>query len=185
MLLQEKIKEWFTSLSEREKGMVLVAVIVTLMVGIENVYTPINERMTKQAKELDRLNKELQALPYALERYTKLQASKDLVEREFKGVEMKEGALAYLEGLVKTKAGIAEGFTIRDRTVRKFSEKYEQVPFAVNFRITDFPRLITFLEALTGGEQPLIVSQIELTRSRKADNLDVKIEVSSIRPATT
>lgn len=176
----QQASQYFAKLSGREKILVLVAAIGILFSGAYLIYSPIEEAFLEQSRQLEDTARNLQNVSAALARYKKLGARREEVEREFREVEIAEGALSYLEELVKTKAGVLNP-QISPKDMRDFGSEYEQAPFLIRFPIVDLARLVQFLETLVNGPKPFILASLDIKRRPAGDSLDVELEVSSIR----
>jgi len=175
-LLRESSKK----LSRREKLLVLFAVIFVAVSALNLIYGPIRDALVRQEDRYNETTQQLQYVAAALSRYQKLQIRRDEIEREFREVEIEEGALSYLEELVKTKAGVVNP-QISPRDIREFGSEYEQAPFSIKFPIVDLNRLVQFLEELVQGKKPFILASLDIKRRPAGDSLDVELEVSSLR----
>ena len=144
------------------------------------VYEPVREAFVAQETRYDETAQQLQYVAAALSRYQKLQVRRDEIERDFREVEIEEGALSYLEDLVKTKAGVVNP-QISPRDIRDFGSEYEQAPFLIRFPIVDLNRLVQFLEELVQGKKPFILASLDIKRRPAGDSLDIELEVSSLR----
>jgi hypothetical protein len=179
----EQLKAKFVGLSSRERGLILVASIAVGCMGLYQIYEPVNALFLSQNQRISSLEENVKALGPSLERYAKLRARKDIIEQEYREVEFKEGALSHLENLVKSKAGISTGFTIKDSPPKEFGGDYEQTSFSIKFTTSNLPSLIEFLRELAYGTRPMILGRLDIQRSRFAERLEVDLEVSSIRRA--
>lgn len=173
-------RQYFATLSSRERVLVAICGVAVLVSALYLIYAPIEESFAAQERELNDATLKLQNVAAALTRYQKLRARREEVEREFREVEISEGALSYLEELVKTKAGVLNP-QINPRDIRDFGSQYEQAPFQIRFPIVDLTRLVQFLETLVKGPKPFILASLDIKRRPAGDSLDVELEVSSIR----
>lgn len=180
----EKAKHWYESLSPRERLMVVAAAAIFFYVLAESVIVPIQTAYENQAKRSRATSLQMDSLPNVLERYVRYKERQKRTEDHYKSIVMNHGGLSYIESLVKKKAGIQAGFTIQDMTPRKFAEQYEQAPFRVSFKISDYKRLVDFLEAIVNGEKPLVLSDLKLRKSRNGDFISVESVISIIRRAS-
>lgn len=176
-----KLVNIFHALSAREKGLIVAGTFVLFLVGLYKVYEPVRDVFSQQIQDLQKVEGDARSASALLERYSKLKAKRDSIEREYKEVEFKEGALSHLENLVKNKAGVSAGFTIKDSPPVEFGGEYEQTLFSVKFTTTSLPGLVDFLKELSQGPKPMILGKVDIQRSRFADRLETDIDVSSIR----
>jgi hypothetical protein len=176
-----KAKARFVALSGRERVSIVVCLVAVGLMGLYQIYEPIDAGFRAQSQKLAQIEASVKSLGPALERFAKLRTRRDAIEQEYREVEFKEGALSHLENLVKVKAGISAGFTIKDAPPKEFGGDYEQTTFSIKFTTSNFPALIEFLRELTHGARPMILGRLDVQRSRFAERLEVDIEVSSIR----
>ena len=176
-----RAKEIYVALSPREKNLLVGGVSVLLIISVMIVNRPISSRFEEQSLELIKVQQDAHNIANELNRYQRLIQRRAEIEQDFKSVEIREGALSHLEGLIRSKAGIEQGqFTIKDQPPKPFGNQYEQAFFTVNFNTTNYPRLIDFLEELVDGPKPLVIKRLDLKRSRGGDRLEVELEISSI-----
>ena len=171
----------FKALTQREKIIIIVAVCAAVFMGLYQIYEPIRESFKAQTAKLVTLDENMRGVGVSIERYMKLKARRDKIEAEYKGIEFKEGALSHLETMLRSKSGITNGFQIKDNQPKEFAGNYEQTPFNIKFTTVSLDSLIDFLKELTHGPRPLIVSKIDLQKSKFADRLEVDIDASSIK----
>lgn len=171
----------FQALTQREKAIIVLAVSVALFMLCYQIYEPIRRVFREQADQLVALEGSMKTVAPGIERYVKLRARRDGIEEEYKEVEFKEGALSHLENLVKGKAGVTAGFTIKDNPPKEFGGNYEQTLFNIKFTTTNLESLVEFLRELTYGAKPLVVSKVDIQKSKFADRLEVDVDASSIR----
>ncbi len=177
----ERVLTLYRGLSPREKNLLLIGTAVMFLIVAMIVVRPISSRFNEQSLRLAAASADAAAIRDEMVRYLRLKQRRAEVEQEFKSVEIKEGALSYIEGLLRSKAGIDQGaFTIKDQPPKPFGTEYQQTSFSVSFTTTDYPHLIDFLQELVDGPKPLMVKKLDLKKSRSGDKLEVELEVSSI-----
>ncbi len=179
--LTRKGVAWFYALSQREQGMVVAGALVLMVVGLNQAYTPIRDVYTHQADRLAELHRHATAAPAVVERYSRLGARREQLEKRFKEIEFKEGALSYIENLVRQQPGVAPGFDIREGTPKAFGKSFEQQPFLVRFQTTNAAGFVEFLRSVTRGERSLLISKLEIQKPRRGDRLEVDLELNTIR----
>jgi hypothetical protein len=179
----EVLKNWYVDLSKREQLIVLAGCLFIVVAAIQmTVIDPLTAFIDDQEKELELARKDINALPHVLSRYKRLISRRENIEQMYKSIELSEGAFGHLESLVKNKAGIpAASFDIKENVPVKFGNQYEQIPYTISFKITDYPRLISFLEEVAHGEKPLVISSLDMRKSRLGDHIRVNIQVNSVK----
>ncbi len=182
--IKKQLGDYYKKLSGREKVIIAVAILMILISIIYPLQQEIRSAFSAQDRTWSELEDESKKVAASLARYAKLKNRQAAIELSYKEVEIKEGALSYLENLVRNKAGIASGFTIRDRPPREFAGSYEQTPFTIKFVITDYPRLIEFLKEITHGQHPMLLAGINVKKRPAGDALEVEIDVSGVRKIT-
>ncbi len=171
----------YRKLSGRERGIIGLLVVVAAGMGLWGIYEPIARRFDDQWTRLEKTLETVQTSSASLERYLKLKSRRDMIEREYRGVEIKEGAYAHIENLIRTKLGLSTGFTIKDSSPKSMGGNFEQITYTVKFPIPALQPLVDLLKEITTGERPLLLSSLEVVKNRRGDSLDVTFEVVSIR----
>lgn len=172
---------WFHALSQREQSIVVTGVVVLVAIGLNQAYTPISDAFGRQDDRLAELQRYASAAPAVIERYSRLGARKEQLEKRFKEIEFKEGALSYIENLVRQQPGVAPGFDIREGTTKEFGKSFEQQPFIVRFQTTNAAGFVEFLRSVARGERSLLISKLEIQKPRRGDRLEVDLELNTIR----
>ncbi|NDC39813.1 MAG: hypothetical protein EBZ48_17565, partial [Proteobacteria bacterium] len=149
-----RAKQQFAALSRREQSLIVAAALVAGFVGVYSIYEPIGAAFDHQAVELAEAQNRAKSVPGTLERFLKFQAKRDAIEGRYRKVEFEEGALSHLENLIRTKAMISSGFTIKDSSPRPFGGSYEQVPLAIRFSTSNLETLVDFLNEIVHGSRP-------------------------------
>lgn len=177
----EKAAAMYRGLSAREQYLLLGGSFVFCIIAALVIMQPISSMFGEQSLRLSKSLNDAATIRDNLVRFQRLKQRRAEVEQEFKSVEIKEGALSYIEGLLRAKAGIEQGaFTIKDQPAKPFGTEYQQTSFNINFTTTDYPHLIDFLQELVDGPKPLVLKKLDLKKSRGGDKLEVDLEVSSI-----
>ncbi|MBX7137274.1 MAG: hypothetical protein K1X83_04750 [Oligoflexia bacterium] len=180
----KQAKDYLAAMSGREKLLIGVGLIVLLGLALVQIYGSISAGFSSQSVEITRLERDLNDLSTLLDRYTKVKSRRDAIENQYKSVEINEGVYSHLENLIKKFALVDSGFTISENPQLKFGGNYLQLPFVVKFTTTNLKALVDFLKQIVEGPKPLVISRLNLTRSRGRDSLDVELEVSSIKRAS-
>lgn len=175
--------DWFHDSSQREKVLIVGGtVVVFLLVGHAVLVKPAFAFLEEQKIRLEEAEKNIKQLPYLLASYKRLINRQSAIKDLYKRIELSEGAFAHLEKLVEQKAGIpTSSFTIKEGSPVRFGDEYEQIPYTVKFRITDYPRLIEFLDEVMFGEKPLVISTLDMRTGRLGDHIQVDMQVTSVR----
>ena len=171
-------------LSGREIGLVAIAALAVVVIAGWTVAESVLESFNQQSIRIASLEESLKLLPSRIETYARNKAKRDAIEEQYKGIEIKEGARSYLESLVRDRAGVATGFTIKDASGGSFGKDYEQTIYTVKFTTANLQGLVDFLRELSFGKNPLIVGRLKIDMSARNDTLQVEIDVSSIKPRT-
>lgn len=182
--LWQRATSEYARFSARERALVIAATSTVFIIASYLVYEPIANAFSGQAMAIADAEQNVKRISLELERYAKYETRRREIESRYKEVEIKEGALSYLETLLKEKGGVRSGFTIKDSPGREFGGDFEQVSFSVKFSTTDYERLLQFLKELVYGARPLILSKLDVQMNRRQTALDVDLEVSTIRRTT-
>ena len=178
--ISNKMVALFSAYSGREQLLMLGAIIVAVYISGSMLTEKVSYAFHTQSEDIERLGKDLKALPFVLERYKKLQSRKKDIENEFKSLEMDEGLLSILESILKSKLGSSK-FNIEPRKEMKFGNDYEQIPASVKFSVGDIRTLVAVLQEITEGKQKLLVTRLDVQKNRIGDALDIDMDVSSLR----
>jgi hypothetical protein len=174
----------YKNLSSRERSIIGVLVVIAGLMGAWGIYEPVAERFREQWGRLEKTLETVKTSSASLERYTKLKARRDMIEREYRGVEIKEGAYAHLENLIRTKLGLSGGFTIKDSSPKSMGGNFEQITYTVKFSTPTLQPMVDLLKEVVNGQRPLLLSSLEVVKTRRGDSLDATFEVVSIRESS-
>lgn len=173
--------DFYENLSTRERVILYLGIVFLLSMFLLFVYDKISESLTTQERKIKRLEQNFLAANDRLAVYSKLEARLRSVESEFKRAGPSGGIRSYLESTLKNTAKLSAGdYTIRPGAVRSLGSKYKQSPFNIRFDTTKIERIVDLLKELTQGDSKLLLSKLDITKSRRADKLSVNIDVSSI-----
>lgn len=179
--IKEYLARELRALSSREKWIVALAGASLLLLVVFKVYEAASGAFLRQRLEMLSAENERRDLPLRLARFQALLAKKRAIEERFREVEVKEGVRSHMEKLLRKRAGVNPGYSIRDLPAKQFGGDYEQNPYSVRFNSSSLEGIVGFLDDLAYGSQPLILSELEITRSRTGDRFDVTVGASSIR----
>lgn len=169
--------------SSREKKLLYSGIAVLLLVLSIQIIKHTKNAFAEQALEIESAKVDLNTSIGLLNAYQKLRVRRDEIEKEYKKIEFKEGALSYLDSLVKEKLGGTVKYTIDPLAVQPFGLSFEQSPFAVKFTAQSLEKLVGLLKAVTTGENPMFVTKLDMIRNLRGDGLDVNVELSCIQRA--
>ena len=87
--------------------------------------------------------------------------------------------------VLKEEAEVKPGkYSIKPGAQRKLGSNYEQSPFSIRFTTTKLSKIVALLEELTQGQSSLLLTKLDISKSRRADKLTVNINVSSINASS-
>lgn len=178
---RQQVVSAYVKLSSREKIGVWVAALVVVYFAFDMIYAPLAASFDKQVFELQKVDQDLKTVTIQLARYRDLKQRFSVIEEQFKKAPPAEGVLSYIDSLLSSKAQLRSGqYSIQPNARRPLGEQFEQLPFTIKFDITDLAALVTFLKELIHGDKPLLVTRLDINKSRRLDKLSVLIDVSSI-----
>ena len=172
---------YIKKMQSRERFLAIAAIGIGIFIAGNEAITAIQETFKEQEVRLEKSLSEMDLTSAALSRFATLKLRQRSIEDAYKEVEMDGPVLSYLEKLLKEKAGIASGFTIRDKPSRQFGGGYEQTPYTIKFTTVDLPRLLEFLKELSEGRRPVLLASIDIKPRPAHDSVDVELEISSIK----
>lgn len=169
-------------LSRREQ--VVIGALLAYVLGwvLFQGVTSVQTLFADQSARLEKVNLQVSRLPQLIHSYQRLEARKDQIEQDYKEAVMEDGAIEHIESLIKKKDKIDQNSVrIVPKNGRRFGGNFEQLPFQVSFRISDFPQLVQLLSDMANGKEPLRLLRVEMKKHRDGSRLDVELDVSSVR----
>jgi hypothetical protein len=179
-LLSPQVKKYISGLTPRELAIGLVALVLLTAMGVYSfVIEPTAAAFERQAAAFKDLSNTASVAPSILGRYAKLAARRKELEQFYEKVDIKANPLSHLERLLRDVANVAPGaYNVSPREGVQLGGKYAHKIFLVKFETTSLGSLTAFLKALTTGQQPMLISQINLEKRPTNDALNVQLEVS-------
>jgi hypothetical protein len=179
----EATRAYFLRLSLREQIAVVIAVTFVLIFGIVKISLPIKEHFVTQTARLEQLRSDLAAVPQVFRQYFRLISTKRQIEERYQQVRRTEGVLSHLERIVREKTQLSQGlFTISELPVQSFGGSYENHAFSVRLRSVGVKETVDLLNEVVNGDEPYLLTRLEIDRRYRSDKLEVTLEVSSISP---
>ncbi len=175
------IKSYLSNLSQRERVLIMAGLLTAFLMGSYMIYEPISHAFYEQTRTINELERDAKSVALLLERYAKLKAKRVIIESEYRKVEIKEGALSYLENLIKLKTGLSGGFTIREGQAAPLGEGFELASFDIRYEINDLSKIVDLLKEIVHGKQPMILGEIDLRKIGYTDRIAVHLDINSIR----
>jgi hypothetical protein len=179
--IRSQITSRLQALTEREQKIVILCVVVLVIAAVGWVGQTASEAFDDQASRIAKAELQLSKLASEIVQYTKWKQKKDAIEERYRRVEIKEGVPSHLENLVRTKAEITRGFSIKDLGVREFGREYQQEAYTIAFATANLESLVGFLKELSFGSRPVLLSQLDIEMPAHRSALDVRLEVAAIR----
>lgn len=182
MSVIDKVKLTWNNLSAREKSLAYITGLVLVVILIVQVVAPLSTGLAKNRLEIEKLKGEIKSLPLQIERFKTLSQQKSTIETIYKNSKLNNGALSYIELLVKNRPGIeAVNNFLSPLPTKPFGGEFVQEQFKLNLKVSNMNSLIDLLKDFKNPENPLLVTKLELTRSPKNEFLTTMIEVSNIK----
>lgn len=186
-----KAKASYDKLSSRERYAVIGCGIFLLCYGLYSLYAPIARSFDLQSRQIAKLETDLDSAAIVLKRYAELKSRLQMAEKKFKKSGQAEGVQSYLENLLMNQVHISKDrFSINPGARLTLGTSYVQYPFAVKFDTTNLQDAVKFLEEVQFGPnktpagEPLLVTKLEINKSRRNDKLTVTVGVSSVSNAS-
>ena len=171
--------------SNRERFLILLGMTsISIILFGQIVWLPISAAFTQQEVRLQEAERDLQNLPDVIERYLKLRARKTQLEKEYKNLEVKDGnEVSYLEKLLKKDPEIGNDFDIKERGDQKnaIGNEYAEIPFTVTLHTKSLESIVKFMTDVSYGEQPMIITNIDMERNPTTAYFTGVLSISSIR----
>lgn len=183
-MITRQFSEFWSKRTMRERFILTLAIIL-LSVGfvLPMAINPIIELFAAQANSLTQIKKTYEAAPKVLSSYAQLLGRRRELEAYYKNADLSTDPLTHLERLLKNTAMAGSSYNITPRDGTEISGgKYVHKIFKVNFKTNSYKNLVAFLNAVTTGDRPMLVSYLKLDKSRFAKNgLQVEIHVSGFQ----
>lgn len=178
--MKEQLGTFWRQRSTREKVILCVAtVFVAIVVIYPTIILPVQIAFSEQSRTLKELRNTFSVTPDILQRYASLIARRKDIEAFYTQADLSSDPLTYLEGLLRDTAKASGNYDVTTpRESVPLGGKYVHKFFAVQLQSTSYADLAAFLKALTSGAQPMLVSQINLSKPIGAERLNVQLEVS-------
>lgn len=181
--INSAIANFMEKRSPRERLLVVggLAAFLVVVVG-PAVVSPAIEAFEAQSKEIEELDKTYRITPDILARYGRLVARRKEVESFYDKVDLASNPLSYLEQLLRDQAKAADGYSVTPRDGTPLGTRYLHKIFSVSFQTVSMEDLARFFKTLTEGEQPMLVTQVQLDKRTAGEVLRVQMEVSAFEP---
>jgi len=179
--LGQRARAWFVRLSLRERVLIVLSGVIGLGITGATILEPIQEAFLDQELRLAQAEQNVGRTADLVEKYLKLKSRRDAIEREYQGVEIKEGAVAYLERLLGRRFESNPRPEIKDLPSQKIGTRFEQNSYTIRAQSRSLDTLVQFLKDLVHGEHPLLLTRLKVARSRRGDRLEFQMDVSTIR----
>jgi hypothetical protein len=179
-LFSPQVTKYISERTPRELAIGLVAIVLLGAMGLYSfVLEPTAAAFERQSAAFKDLSNTASVAPSILGRYAKLAARRKELELFYEKVDIKANPLSHLERLLRDVANVAPGaYNVSPREGVQLGGKYAHKIFLVKFETTSLDNLTAFLKALTTGQQPMLISQINLEKRQTSDALAVQLEVS-------
>lgn len=179
MAISEKLRSFWQQRTTREKA---VGSVAALFMAITVVYPtfiePVVAAFAEQSKKIESLKNTYAVAPDILDRYSKLVVRRKEIDSFYSQADLSSDPLSYLEGLLKDTAKAAGSYEVTPRQGMQLGGKYSHKFFLLKFKTSSYENLVAFLNAITTGKQPMLISQINLDKQGAGDSLGVQLEVS-------
>lgn len=183
-MITKYIADFWIKRTIRERLILAVATtLLTLGFVLPMILNPVVGLFTEQAKSLTQIKRTYEATPKILKNYAQLANRRRELEAYYKNADLSTDPLTHLERLLKNTALADSSYNITPREGAQISGgKYVHKIFKVNFKTDSYENLVAFLNAVTTGNRPMLVSYLKLDKSRFAKSgLQVEIHVSGFQ----
>jgi hypothetical protein len=183
--LNKAVVAFMEKRSPRERMLVVGGLLAFVVVVVgPALLAPAVEAFEQQTKEIEELDRTYRITPDILARYGRLIARRKEVEGFYDKVDLASNPLSYLEQLLRDYAKAADGYSVTPRDGTPLGTRYTHKIFSVSFQTVSMDDLGRFLKVLTEGEQPMLVTQVQLDKRAAGEVLRVQMEVSAFEPTS-
>ena len=181
--LLQKIKSIYAERTSREKLLFIAGMLVIAFLLIDGAVAPVMTRFRTQKSTLTKLRQDYAGVPVILETYLGLSQRRELIENKYQEVSFEEGVLSHIEKLIVDVAKIENrtDFKIDSLSERQFGGNYVHEPLRIELTSTSLEDLSNFLGELVRGERPLVLTRLQLKKSKSTSKLVVQLDVSNFR----
>ena len=180
---KEKALDWYTELGQRERNLIIAGILFIIGMIVYSVGSTLIQDFDRQKRiiaELETSNS--QVAGYAGEFGAAKQRLAD-IEKQFESIKFEGGVRSHLETLLTNTARI-EKYKIRPNRPLKLGDAYQLEPFNISFDTTDLASLTNFLKEVIYGPRPLLITRLDIAKSRRTNKLTVTLDVNSVKNAT-
>lgn len=177
----------YEAFSARERKMILLGTFAVFFVIFVKGVKVSKAGLEEQEMEFQKTKADLSLASGLLKSYQKLKLKRDDIEKYYEKLEFNEGALSYLDALIKQKLGdaVKQNFNITPRPPQPFGLTFELNPFSIKFTVPSLEKLTEFLKEAVSGANPMFITKLDMTKNYRGDGLDVEVELSCIQKAGT
>ena len=178
--MKEQVHKFWEARNPRERVLLAgLGLFAAFAIVWPAVVQPVVKAFRSQREALEQITLTYAGAPDALKNYARLVARRQELEKFYGGVDLSSDPLSYLEKLITETAKVPSGgYTVSPRDTQEIGKKYRHKIFLVKFPSSSMENVANFLQALTTGPQPMLISQINFDKRTTAENLDVTLEVS-------
>ncbi|RMD86845.1 MAG: hypothetical protein D6808_02515 [Candidatus Dadabacteria bacterium] len=177
-----EIKRYLEKLSLREKALIAVGAFVLGILGLYALYQPIHRAFDRQERMVMKLSSDAKDIRLALTQYLTLKQRLGCTERKFKRANLSARIRTHLEKVLENEGKIPTGqYNIKRNAKRLLGEEFELSPYTIKFDTTSLKDLVSLLQTIFDGSKPLLITRLDIQKSRRSDKLSVTIDVTSIR----
>ena len=177
------VKMRLDKLSEKQRQLIIAVILLLIALGGIWLVAPIQSAFRRQSAQMAAAARDIKALPTVFQQYIELESQKSALEKEYQEVRIPEDqAVGIIEALIKNTAGIKEGFSVREPSIRDLGGDYKKLSVTVsNLRVNNFPKFVEFLDQIVSGPKTFLLERIDINRSSMGDFFLVSLDISSIQ----
>jgi hypothetical protein len=181
--VKRTVYDFIGSRPPRERALIGVGLVALFVFGIAPAgVSPVVDAFSAQEQAIENLEKTYKITPDILARYAKLVARRKEVESFYDKVDLSANPLSYLEQLLRDQAKASDGYSVTPRDGAPLGSRYTHKIFSVSFQTVSLEHLSQFLKSVTSGDQPMLVTQIQMDKRTAGEVLRVQMEVSAFEP---
>jgi len=177
---RKQIADWLEKREPRERYLILGALLIGALMGVEMIYTTTTVLFTEQRSRLTEVQNNMQQISVLLHNYNRSERARKVAEQRFASAGVPSAILAHIEGVIKRKARIADGtFRISKRgEEHPIGDEFLRLPFTVSFTRVTLEEFATFLKEIsTDKERPAILSRISVTSRGSSIQAEVSLDL--------
>jgi len=177
-----RLSTWFLALSQREKMMVAIAVLVIVIYTMSLPASYLMEYLTDNERMIQQRKVQLRQLESSLERYRQLEERLNKLQTNFARSQMTyEQVTQEIDQIVKKSIGKDDYELKRSHDPTPFGLDFSRQDFTLRLKSVSLEQLVSLLFNIEQGHNPLFVGKVDIAATGgHSHTFSVALDISSI-----